>query len=312
MCQIAPSAADEGVAAGMRAPNGDRPQVGTRRRAAGGGRSRSLDTPQSAMPNLESRLAGGQGLKHVVRTLCDSVERVRVECEAAPTVPRDQLQMNALGVGEGLVRLGVGSLDSGPGRQQEDRAVEVVRGHVRTQLRFGQRPTFMEHGERLQDAAIEEHQAGTVGGGAHRLDFAVRGAQLLERPAPQEGASAPDGPESDLRRLQARHVEGVDALGRGEFAHVAQVLVEQREHVGAGRIVMLDLHTRMHAHAAYRSTGAAAASLHGKLVRVRSIEASGGTMVATRQCIRQEYLRLLMCRWEFAHQPEAGLFQQPD
>ena len=77
---------------------------------------------------------------------------------------------------------------------------------------------------------------------AHRLHLSVAGRELLQRPAAQQLIAFPHRPEGDAGRTQLRDVEGVHALRRRKLVHVGEVLVQQRQHLGAREVVGFDSH----------------------------------------------------------------------
>src|SRR6187401_3266869 len=78
--------------------------------------------------------------------------------------------------------------------------------------------------------------------GAHRLDLAVAGVELLEGTAPQELRALPRGPERDVGLTQRVEVERVHALGWRVQEHALAVLLHQAYHFGAAQIVDSDVH----------------------------------------------------------------------
>src|SRR5713101_2310538 len=77
---------------------------------------------------------------------------------------------------------------------------------------------------------------------AHGLHFAMRRRQLLERPAAEQLAVFPHGPEGDVRSAQLGDVQRVDGFGRGELVHVREVLVQQGQDLRPREVVDLDSH----------------------------------------------------------------------
>jgi hypothetical protein len=53
----------------------------------------------------------------------------------------------------------------------------------------------------------------------------MRAIELLERAAAQEQPIFANRPKSDLGPLERRNVQGMNALGRGQLVHMAQVLL---------------------------------------------------------------------------------------
>ena len=76
---------------------------------------------------------------------------------ATRSVPSDELCVNSGYVLERVISLGVGHVDRLPWRQDEDHVVKGIRAIQGVKFFTGQRRRILQHGEGLQDAAVEEH-----------------------------------------------------------------------------------------------------------------------------------------------------------
>ncbi len=95
-------------------------------------------------------------VEHMFCSSSDCELRNFVDGEAALRVPPHQACMNLRCMLEGVVSLGVGSVDLLPGRKHEDRTVEAERSKLNLKLSLWKRGGLLDHSERLDGAAIKE------------------------------------------------------------------------------------------------------------------------------------------------------------
>src|SRR5215510_2688669 len=116
----------------------------------------------------------GKRSKDVIGALRDRKARHFVEGIATRTVPSYDLAIDLDRVRKSLIALIVVPVDLLPGRQDEYQRMKPVHGKHGAELVRRQWLDLVNHGDRVDDATIEEHPVGLVGVTTILVDVTVQ------------------------------------------------------------------------------------------------------------------------------------------